>query len=203
MSQAKAALHKHRKKGLPVLGAAGLSLCLGSGAPAALGVATTDIPACSLTVTEGHTLREEEFTDITLATFHIFGREEAPRPHSRIAGGACGACGSGLYEQPANNPPMRSMSPPAKKPPHPYAQTLKRPEERPQVSKHKREAGTRATNQNVTRQAQPEQNATRQAQPKQSGIRPAQPELDGLVVNQSAGQQAQPQIATPVTNSPN
>ena len=86
MSQAKAALHKHRKKGLPVLGAAGLSLCLGSGAPAALGVATTDIPACSVTVTEGHTLREEEFTDITLATFHIFDREEAPRPHPRIAG---------------------------------------------------------------------------------------------------------------------
>ena len=249
MSQAKAALHKHRKKGLPVLGAAGLSLCLGSGAPAALGVATTDIPACSLTVTEGHTLREEEFTDITLATFHIFGREEAPRPHPRIAGGACGACGSGLYEagsgtgaaaggggggfglgfhgtrigacagggcggcgsglheRPAKNHPVRSISPPERKPTEPTVQTLRRPQERPQISKHqdqnagrsRREADTRATDEKASRS----QRAASTRATDENATRQAQPELDSLVTNQSAGHQVEPQMATPVSNSAN
>jgi hypothetical protein len=248
MSQAKAALHKHRKKGLPVLGAAGLSLCLGSGAPAALGVATTDIPACSVTVTEGHTLREEEFTDITLATFHIFDREEAPRPHPRIAGacgacgsgfyeagsgtgagaggggggfgsgfhgtrigacagGGCGGCGSGLHERPAKNRPVRSMSPPERKPTEPTVQTLKRPQERPHISKHqdqnagrsRREADTRATDE----KASGSQRAASTRATDENATRQAQPELDGLVTNQSAGHQVEPQMATPVSNSAN
>ena len=228
MSQAKAALHKHRKKGLPVLGAAGLSLCLGSGAPAALGVATTDIPACSVTVTEGHTLREEEFTDITLATFHIFDREGPPRLHTRIAGacGACGAglygdgsgtgagaggggggCGSGVHERPAKNRPVRSMSPPERKPTEPTVQTLKRPQERPQISKHqdqnagrsRREADTRATDEKASRS----QRAASTRATDENATRQAQPELDGLVTNQSAGHQVEPQMATPVSNSAN
>ena len=212
MSQAKVALRKHRRKGLPVLGAAGLSLCFGSGAPAALGVVTTDIPACSVMVNKGHTLREEEITDITLATFHIFDSEEAPHRHPRIAGGACGACGSGFYtqgvvtgacaggacggcgsglhERPANNGSVRSMSPPPRKP-NPTVQTLKRPQERPQISTHQdqnagrkqREADTRTTD--------------------RKEMQEAQPDLNGLVINQSAGQQAQPQLATPESNSAN
>ena len=201
MSQAKAALHKHRKKGLPVLGAAGLSLCLGSGAPAALGVATTDIPACSVTVTEGHTLREEEFTDITLATFHIFDREEAPWPHPRIAGGACGACGSGLYEAGSGTgagaggggggfgsgfhvenrrlwrwlwwlwwrwwleraitktAAQRVASRRKEKPTKPIIQTVKRPQERPQISKHQDQNAGRSRREEATR-------ATGEKQPK-------------------------------------
>jgi hypothetical protein len=248
MSQAKAALHKHRKKGLPVLGAAGLSLCLGSGAPAALGVATTDIPACSVTVTEGHTLREEEFTDITLATFHIFDREGPPRLHTRIAGGACGACGAGLYGDGSgtgagaggggggcgsgfhvrigacgggcggcggggggcggggsrHHERPRSVSPPEEsKPTKPIIQTVTRPQDRPQISKHqdenagrsRREEATRATGESRSRRAATtrDENATPQAQP----------ELDGLVINQSAGHQVEPQMATPVSNSAN
>jgi hypothetical protein len=198
MSQAKVALHKHRRKGLPVLGAAGLSLWLSGGAAASTDVATTEIPTCSVAVDQEQTLREEEITDITLSTFHIFDGEGPPRLLTRIAAGACGACGSGLYDQPAGNGPMRSVSPPPRKPAHPYVQTLKRPQERPQarsqerpqVPKHQEhaggnqpEAGTRAVDQNATRRAQPE--------------------LDGLVINQSAGQQAQPQMATPVPNSAN
>jgi hypothetical protein len=98
MSQAKVTLHKHLRKGVPVLGAAGLSLWLGGGAPAATGLATTDITTCSVVVDQGQTLREEEITDVTLATFHVFDRGEPPRLHARIAGGAgCGACGIGLY----------------------------------------------------------------------------------------------------------
>jgi hypothetical protein len=211
MSQAKVALHKHRKKGLPVLGAAGLSLCLGSGAPAAVGVATTDVPTCSVTVTQGHTLREEEIIDITLATFHIFDREEAPRPHPRIAGGACGACGSGLYtpgvvtgacaggacggcgsglhERPANNGPVRSVSPPPRKPTHPTVQTLKRPQERPQISTHQDQNADRKQREADTRTTDRKEEA--------------QPDLNGLVINQRAGQQTQPQLANPVSNSAN
>jgi hypothetical protein len=195
MSQAKVALHKHRRKGLPVLGAAGLSLWLSGGAAASTDVTTTDIPTFSVAVDQEQTLREEEITDITLSTFHIFDGEGPPRVLTRIAAGACGACGSGLYDQPASNGPMRNVSPSPRKSAHPYVQTLKRPQERPQarpqVPKHQeqsgggnqREAGTRAVDQNATRQAQPE--------------------LDGLVINQSAGQQAQPQMATPVPNSAN
>ena len=245
MSQAKAALHKHRKKGLPVLGAAGLSLCLGSGAPAALGVATTDIPACSLVVDQEQTLREEEITDITLATFHIFHREEPPRLHTQIAGGACGACGagfyvsgsgtgacagggggfglgfhgprigacagggcggcggcgSGLHERPAKN------RPPERKPTEPTVQPLKRPQERPQISKRqdqnagrsRREADTRSTDEKASRN----QRAASTPATDETATRQAQPELDGLVTNQSAGHQTEPQMAIPVSNPAN
>src|SRR6476619_2662282 len=97
MSKAKITLHKRLRRGAPVLGAAGLSLWLGGGAPAATGVATRDIPTCSLLLDQEQTLREEEISDISLATFHISDREETSRLHTRIAGGACGACGAGLY----------------------------------------------------------------------------------------------------------
>ena len=167
-----------------------LSLWLGGGAPAAMGVATADIATCSVAVHHEQTLCEEEIADITLSTFHISDRERTPRLLPRIAAGACVACAAS-GDQPAYNGPASRMSPPPRKPTRPYVQTLKRPQERPQTPKHQdqnvsrtqREAGARTTNQNATR--------------------PAQPELDGLVVNQSAGQQAQPQIATPVTNSGN
>jgi hypothetical protein len=195
MSRVKAALREYRRNGVPVLGAAGLSLWLGGGAPAAMGVATADTPTCSVAVNHEQTLREEEITDMTLSTFHIFDRERTPRLLPRIAAGACVACAAS-GEQPAYNGSGSGMSPPARKPTHPYVQTLKRSPERLQTlrsqtfkhqdqsaSRSQREVGARATNQNATRQAQPE--------------------LDGLVVNQSAGQQAQPQMATPVTNSAN
>jgi hypothetical protein len=60
MPQAKVVLNKHRRTGLPVLGVAGLSLCLGGGAPAAASVATADLPTCSVSVDQEQTLREEE-----------------------------------------------------------------------------------------------------------------------------------------------
>jgi hypothetical protein len=208
MSQAKVALREHRKKGVPVLGAAGLSLWLGGGAPSAMGVATPDMATCSVAVNHEQTLREEEIADITLSTFQIFDRERTPRLITRIAG-ACGACGSGFYEQPANNGPARSISPPARRPERPSVQTLKRTPERPQerpaistrhqdqnASRTHREAGAQTTNQNASR-AQREAGARTT---NQNATPQAQPELDGLVVNQSAGQQAQPQIAAPATN---
>ena len=86
---------------------------------------------------------------------------------------------------PAYTGPASGLSPPARKPTHPYVQTLKRP----QVPKDQ------------------EQNAGRAAEPKAGALknatRQAKPEVDGLEINQSAGQQAQPQVASPVTNSAN
>ena len=47
MSQAKVTLQKRRRKGVPLLGAAGLSLSLSGGAlQAAMGVGTADIAKC-------------------------------------------------------------------------------------------------------------------------------------------------------------
>ena len=190
MSQPKVGLRKRRKKGVPILGAAGLSLSLGGGAPAAVGVATADMPTCSVAVNHEQMLREEEITDITLSTFHIFDNGSTPRLRARIAGGAgCGACGPSFYSnQPAYNGPVNGPTPPATKPTHPHVQTLKRPQvpkDQEQSSSRAAEpkAGARTTNQNATRQAQPE--------------------VDGLVINQSAGQQAQPQVPSPVTKSAN
>ena len=198
MSQAKAVVREYRRKGVPVLGAAGLSLWLGGGASAAIGIATADTPTCSVAVNHEQTLREEEITDMTLSSFHIFDREQTPRLLPRIAAGSCVACAA-WSEQPANNGSGSGTSPSARKPAQPY-QTLKRSPERPQASrsqerpqtfKHQeqsasrsqRDVGARTTNQNGTRQAEPE--------------------LDGLVLNQSAGQQTEPQMAIPVTDSAN
>lgn len=82
-------------KAVPMMGAAGLSLALASaGAPAMAGreqgPPEPHIPA-------GHqiTLHEEEISDVSLATFYVFEKENALplRPRTRFAMGACGACG--------------------------------------------------------------------------------------------------------------
>ena len=201
MSQAKVALNKdRRRKGLPVLGAAGLSLWLGGGAPAVANVGTTDMPSGLDAVDLAQPLREEEITDINLSTFYISDRERTPPLFPRIAAGPCVACAASS-EQPAYSGPITRMSPPARKPTRPYVQTFKRPQERAPVPKHQNasrnqlEARPRATDQNAGRNlrevAPPttDQNATGQAG------------LDGLVINQSADHQAEPQMATPISKS--
>jgi hypothetical protein len=187
MSQAKIILRKHPRKGLPLLGAAGLSLSLGGGASATIGVTTADIATCSTALNHEQTLREEEIADISLSTFHIFDRESTPRLRGRIVAGACvaGAC---VAYGPATNGGGSGPPPPSRKPTQPYVHTLKRPQvpkDQDQNAKRatQHEAGTRSTNRNVTRQAQPE--------------------VDGLVIDQSAGPQVQPQVASPVINSAN
>jgi hypothetical protein len=92
---------KRRRKAVPVLGAAGLSLSLASGASAAMG----GVSAHPLTpVSQQMTLREEEISDVCLAAFHVFDKEivGTQRPRARIAAGACGI---GLY-YPDTPPPV-------------------------------------------------------------------------------------------------
>ena len=77
MLQAKqASKRKQRSKILPVLGAAGLSLSLTSGAAAATG-GTADMPTLNTGASQGITLGDEEIADVSLATFYVYDRENA------------------------------------------------------------------------------------------------------------------------------
>lgn len=126
MSHAKQA--SKRKRGtqvVPLLGAAGLSLSLASGASALSGPAA-ERPAHNIGVSNETVLSEEEICDVSLATFYIFDQENGRRvsPRGRLAGGCgcgctcagpgCGGCAGGLdtegptYDSAVNPPnPMR------------------------------------------------------------------------------------------------
>lgn len=101
MSQEKHALAKRKRKALPALGAAGLSLTLASAASAAaIGGQTADALTRNASVSHEISLSEEEISDVSLATFYVFDNEgAAASPHgARFAaggcGGGCGGCGS-------------------------------------------------------------------------------------------------------------
>ena len=88
---------KYRGKALPVLGAAGLSLSLASGASAATSGSTADMLTRNTGVGHQVTLCEEEIFDVSLATFYVFDKENAGtfrRGVRLAAGGGCG-CGCG------------------------------------------------------------------------------------------------------------
>jgi len=90
----KARARTRRRKALPVLGAAGLSLSL-AGAAAAATATPQSAPQAS--VTQQINLVEEEISDVSLATFYVFDKENpgARRPGVRFAMGACGGMGCG------------------------------------------------------------------------------------------------------------
>jgi hypothetical protein len=83
-------------KALPALGAAGLSLSLASAASALPGGPPADVPTRS--IGDGHeiTLGEEEISDVTLATFYVFDKENIGAPGSGVQlvghGHGCGGC---------------------------------------------------------------------------------------------------------------
>ena len=81
---------KHRACAVPLLGAAGLSLALASGTSVG-----TNGPAAAEV---GHeiTLGEEEISDVSLATFYVFDKENPRTPGIQLArGGGCGGGGCG------------------------------------------------------------------------------------------------------------
>ena len=88
---------KRQGKALPALGVAGVSLALASGASASTNEETTNVTSTS----RSHEifLGEEELSDVSLATFYVFDKENAgpPPPDQRIrvarCGGGCGGCG--------------------------------------------------------------------------------------------------------------
>ena len=82
--------------GVPALGAAGLGLSLvGSSSTSAL--ATADLPqSLNATPNQRFALGEEEMADVSLATFHVFDKENGTGGFTQVAmgGGGCG-CGGG------------------------------------------------------------------------------------------------------------
>ena len=98
---------RQRRKAARVLG---LSLALMSGASAAVLNARPLPPPGG----EQIILHEEEITEVSLATFHVFDKENGgvQRPRLQLSFGGCGACGGcgcacgvGLYK-PYNSAPV-------------------------------------------------------------------------------------------------
>jgi hypothetical protein len=100
MKYAPLAKRKRKSKAGPVLGAAGLSLTLASGASAANTGPVQDTLTRNAGLTHEITLREEEISEVSLATFYVLDKEgtEASRPGVRLAmgvGGCAGCSGCG------------------------------------------------------------------------------------------------------------
>ena len=84
-----------RKEAVPVLGLVGVSLSLAGGASAA-NAAVADVPSQDKVPLPGReiTLNEEEISDVSLATFYVFDKEDAGTPRVQLARhGGCGGCG--------------------------------------------------------------------------------------------------------------
>jgi hypothetical protein len=86
---------KRRSKALPALGFAGVSLSMASGACAPTSEASANTPPPSQN--REIFLGEEEISDVSLATYYVFDRENAgPPPLSqklRLAAGCGAGCG--------------------------------------------------------------------------------------------------------------
>jgi hypothetical protein len=78
---------------VPALGAAGLGLSLAGGASAST-LPTADIPQSLDTMTnQRFVLSEEEIADVSLATFHLFDKENSSSGVQQMAWGCrCGGC---------------------------------------------------------------------------------------------------------------
>src|SRR6201992_3226008 len=82
--------------GVPALGAAGLGLSL-VGSASASALPTADLPqSLNSTPNQRFVLDEEEMADVSLATFHVFDKENGTGGFTQVAmgGGGCG-CGTG------------------------------------------------------------------------------------------------------------
>jgi len=97
MSRVKQASKRKRltkAAGVPILGAAGLGLSL-VGSASASALATADLPqSLNTTPNQRVVLDEEEMVDVSLATFHVFDKENGTGGFTRLAMGA-GGCGCG------------------------------------------------------------------------------------------------------------
>src|SRR6201997_3812381 len=103
----RSSIGKHRSKALPALGFAGMSLSMASGACAS----TSEASANTSPHSQKHEifLGEEEISDVSLATFYVFDKENAGPPRlfqkPRLALGGCGGCASCAYSPQPSQPP--------------------------------------------------------------------------------------------------
>jgi hypothetical protein len=101
MARAKQTSKRNRRsKTVPVLGAAGLSLSLASGASASTGGQVADVTPQNSTPNHEIFLGEEEISDVSLSTFYVFDKENAAQPKlgEQVAWGCrcgCGGCRCG------------------------------------------------------------------------------------------------------------
>jgi hypothetical protein len=88
---------KRRRKALPALGFAGVSLSMVSGACASASEASANALPTSQSQRHDMFFAEEEISDVTLATFYVFDKENTgaspPDQQLRLAGGGGGGCG--------------------------------------------------------------------------------------------------------------
>src|SRR5262249_32665610 len=120
----RSSIGKRRNKALPALGFAGMSLSMAIGACASTGEASANTSPPS----QKHEilLGEEEFSDVSLATFYVFDKEGAGPPPLRkprlAAGGGAGCgCSFGCAYWPQTPQPPKATQPTQhrkKKPPH-------------------------------------------------------------------------------------
>jgi hypothetical protein len=105
---------KFLTKTMPMLGAAGLSLAIGPSA--AIGSINPD-PITLARVAEPM-MDEEQISDISLATFHLFDEDGGSPPRRRPATISQGACGADLYcpQGTAAAGPSVYQAPPARRP---------------------------------------------------------------------------------------
>jgi hypothetical protein len=83
---------KGRKIALPALGAAGLSLALASSSSATVPAKDVSSQGTGPRISLG----EEEISDVSLATFYVFDREnDAKPPQDVILAAGCRGCGCG------------------------------------------------------------------------------------------------------------
>src|SRR5215470_15351537 len=69
-----------RSKTVPVLGVAGLSLSLASGASASTGGPAADVAPQATSPNHELFLVDEEISDVSLSTFYVFDKENAAQP---------------------------------------------------------------------------------------------------------------------------
>ena len=113
---------KRRTNALPVLGAAGLSFSLATGAPAVVGSANPDSAASALVAEQ--VMDEEQISDVSLATFRMIDNESVITlgPRARPTRVSQGACGADLYlpqNPPAVSAPVYQASPSRPRAPRP------------------------------------------------------------------------------------
>jgi hypothetical protein len=129
----KISMRKRRHKTVPILGAAGLSLTLASGASVASPTPSLDPMTRDVAQNSEIILREEEIFDPSLATFHVFDNETARPFRTGIAfGGACCqfACLGGQSSSGSESPPALG-SDAYSRPPRSIRPAHKRVEETP------------------------------------------------------------------------
>jgi hypothetical protein len=136
MPAKKSTKRKVRSKTMPVLGVAGMTFSLLTGGSAAL--AHPSLEQSSAGRSHDVVLKDEEVSDVSLATFYAFDREDQGRvPRLRLAAGigcvgcatCAGACAWGGSYYGYSPPPVYNQAYPPYEPAQKYRRHRKRPDD--------------------------------------------------------------------------